>query len=201
MGDRDTETDERVEDYWRAVALRFSNDQGNIQETNFHSHAAEMTALRDDILEGIDELEHHPSSLREDDMFDESDFEQLPDFGIIPRELSHKLVALFSISCGIIDNQLRLLLERDVVDQSVANEGTVENYFDNTSLKPRLTLVHISGIIDEGLYGQADDVRKTRNDLVHDPLDRLSIRSTVALEDRVRKAVRVPDDLSELLQE
>ena len=117
---------------------------------------------------------------------------------MIPRNLSHKLVALFAISCGIIENQLRLLLAREIIVDELEESRAVD-FFEHTGLQARLELAYLSGIVDEGVYGLAEDVRQTRNQLVHNPVKRLSIQSVVALEDRVRKAVRAPDSLHDLI--
>lgn len=197
-------------DYWHHVILEFRSKNGHVGSTNIHSQARELEFLRDNILEELDEYELSEDRLHHG--FDPDDLEGLPDERMIARDYSYNLVALFSISCGIMEKQLEILLSQYLISDN-KREGVTASCFVGRGLYDNLEFAKAAQVIGnkkesyskeqgvKGVYSEAHDVRQTRNRLVHNPTFRLSIQSYNIHRQRIKKAVRAPNKLDKLIQQ
>lgn len=186
-------------DYWKHVILEWESNDGSIHQRVVHTHEAELQSLRDDILAELQQLENNQSGIHADPDFDQDNLDGFPDETMLPREYSHKLVALFAMSCGIMERQLGILLSIDLIPDS-RRDGVVNDGLDSMSLGKKLEFARDTRVIGNGLFSEAWDVRRTRNRLVHNPVYRLSIDSYNVHRNRVGKAVRAPDEIDDLIE-
>lgn len=186
-------------DYWKHVILEWESDNGKVHQRDLHTHEAELQSLRDDILAELQQLENNQSGFHADPDFGQDDLEGFPDETMLPREYTHNLVALFAMSCGIMEQQLGILLSIDLIPNS-RRDGVVNDGLDSISLGKKLEFARDTQVIGNGLFSEAWDVRRTRNRLVHDPVYRLSIESYNGHRNRVGKAVRAPDKIDYLIE-
>lgn len=194
------EPDEIPWNEWEVVELEFSSESGNIGASTAHSPKSELEDLKDEVLAEIEIMEENPSGFRGDDFFDELDLEGIPDEIIVDREYSHKVVALFAISTGIMESQIKRLLRENFINSRYQEDESVEEFLGSRSMKKNTELAHDLGLIGDGVFGQIEDVRTYRNKLVHEPNSRLHIESFEQERDRIKKAVRGPDLLNEVLK-
>jgi hypothetical protein len=177
--------------------LRFRSESGNISSTTLHSPLIELRELRDDVLDNLNELENGPSP--DEEMFDA---EGLPDESILPRDTSQSIVALFVLSSALTESLTTKILKEEVIAEEFQNDKDVDSLFNRRSnLSMNLDLLRYNGAINQGLYSDLEDVRQTRNDLLHDHEERLSVHNRDALEQRIRKAVSGPEDMYDVLEE
>lgn len=186
-------------DYWRHVILEYRSDQGRIGESGIHSHRGELQNLRDNLLNQVNDLESNQTGMRNDSDFNREDMEGLPDDTLIPRDYTHKLVALMALSCGIMEKQLEILLSQDLIPDR-RRDGIVHFCFEGRGLHENLEFAKAANVIDDSVYSPATDVRKTRNRLVHNPVFRLHIDSYNAHRHRIKKAVKAPEKIDQLIQ-
>ena len=186
-------------DYWRHVILEYRSDHGRIGESVIHSHQAELENLRDDLLDRIDSLESNQTGMRDDPDFDQQDLKGLPDDTSIPRPYTYRLVALMALSCGIMEKQLEIFLSQDLIPDK-RRDGIVQSCFENRGLYENLEFAKAADVIDDKVYSPATDVRKTRNRLVHNPVFRLHIDSYSAHRHRIKKALKAPNEIDQLIQ-
>lgn len=187
-------------DYWRHVILNRRSNNGRVGERGIHNHKVEIQNLADEILEELEELQQNQTGMRADPDFDDSDLEGLPDESIVPRDYTHKVVSLFALSCGIMEEQLGILLTLDLIPES-RRDGYVDEELNDLNLVNKLNLAESAEVIDDGTYSEAWDVRKTRNNLVHSPVYRLTIENYDSHRGRINKAVSAPDKIDQAIQE
>lgn len=187
-------------DYWSHVILDFRSDKGNVGSRPIHSQKAELEQLRDDVLDQLDDHEQSDDPFFDDPDFGSEDLAGFPEERMVSREYTHRLVALFAISCGIMEKQLEILLSQDLIPDS-RRDGIVSSCFKRRGLHDNLDFAEAAGVIGNGVYSEATDVRKTRNRLVHNPTFRLSIDSYNTHRQRIKKTVRAPDKLDDLIQQ
>lgn len=204
--------EQHVTDYWHVVRIEFENEEGNIGAEMIHSQYGELESLRDDILSQLEEHVDAGDWFRDDEFFESEDLDGIPDERMVARDYSHKVVALFAISCGTMEKQLEILNSIETHPEileglestpfnSIEPSDLVDSYFDGRGLHENLEFAKVTGVVDQGTYSEANDVRKTRNRLVHNPLFRLSIESYDAHRQRISKAVSAPNRIDGLLQE
>jgi len=186
-------------DYWRHIILEWKSDSGAVHERTIHTHKAELNALSSEILDELQKLENNPTGFHADPDFDKSDLQGYPAETMLPREYTHQLVSLFALSCGIMEQQLGILLTLELVPHSRRN-GYINEQLDSMGLAKKLKFGRDANVIGNGLFSETWDVRKTRNKLVHNPMYRFSIENFNTHTNRVKKAIRAPDKIDQLIQ-
>jgi hypothetical protein len=97
-----------------------------------------------------------------------------------------------------MEKQLEILLSQDLIPDARRDE-IVSSCFKGRGLNDNLEFGKDAGVIDNGVYSEATDVRKTRNKLVHIPTFRFSIESYNSHRQRIKKTVRAPEKLDSLI--
>lgn len=186
-------------DYWQHVILEWKSDSGTAHQRNVHSHKAELKELSSDILDQLQKLENNPTGFHADPDFDQSDLKGYPDETMLPRDYTHQLVSLFAMSCGILEQQLGILLTLELIPES-RRKGYLNDQLDSMGLAKKLKFSRDVDVIGNGVFSEAWDVRRTRNKLVHNPVYRLSIEDYNTHKNRVKKAIRAPNKINQLIQ-
>jgi hypothetical protein len=178
------------------IVLEFESSGGNISSTALHSPLLELKELRDDVLDNLDELQNNPSP---NDLLDA---DGIPDEPILPRDTSQHVVALFALSSALVESLATRVLKAKIISDEFSDDANVDNLFERRSnLSINLDLLRYTGAIDHGLHSDLEDIRQTRNDLVHDHEKRLSVQNMSALEQKIRKAVSGPEELYGVLED
>ncbi|WP_255168479.1 hypothetical protein [Natrononativus amylolyticus] len=186
--------------YWNAVNLKSVTKDGFSRLTS-HSHRGELTKLRDEILDELDDLDLNTTEyFCAKDEHKEPEHPDSPDLSLIPRDLSHKIIALFSLSTGIMEKQTEMILRSEVISDEYKNTKIADSLL-NTNLKTRLDLVKKLPVAAQFELSHAHDVRKTRNSLVHNPKKRLQIDDLANFKGRIKKTIRAPEELHKLQAE
>ncbi len=186
-------------DLWENVLLRYRGAHGS--KTVHHSHRGELKELTQEIREGISQVQKQVEERRERESEFEIEGEEVPEIDILPRPLTQKLVALFIISSGIMDEQLHVILRDNIIAEPYRSRDQADDWIGKYSFNEKIELAYDMGLIESGTHGLIHDVRKTRNSLVHDPTDRLVVDSVIQSLDRINKARKAPEKLHELRQE
>jgi hypothetical protein len=185
------------EDGWRLVTLNSVSKDGYNRSTA-HTHEGEVKNLRDDILEELDEVDVKSSEY----MFDEEEHKkpehpESDDISLLPRDLSHQIVALFSLSTGIMENQTEMILRNTVLSDDQRYSKITDDMLDQP-LSTKLDWVSGLPESEDFELSHASDVRKKRNRLVHEPKERLHISDLAEFKGSIKKTVRAPEQLYQL---
>lgn len=186
-------------DYWEHVILEWESNNGSVYNSTIHNHKAELEQLSEKILDELDELENNPTGFHNDPGFDYEDLRGYPDRTLISREYSHKLVTLFALSSGIMEQQLGILLTVDLIPNS-RRDSYINKALNSMSLGRKLEFSRDVNIIGNGVFSESWDVKKARDRLVHNPAFRLTIQDYNNHRNRIKKATRAPDKIDELIQ-
>jgi ribonuclease HI len=190
--------EEADSDLWHNVVLETLTEDG-FPHTSFHSHARELEQLAEELREEINRIEEETdTTLFEDGEPTEDDAADVP---LVPRNYSHKLIALFSISVGIMEEQILSVIQQEFVSSEYSDTDDARNFFERRKFRENLKLAYELGIIGEGTKGKIEDVYNTRNALVHDPTERLTVENVISHKDRISKAASAPEDLDKILSD
>lgn len=190
--------DEDLEDHLpeHVLVLKFESDSGNIHHSSLHSPLLELKELRNEVLDNFDELKNNPSP---NDLLDA---DGMPDEPMLPRDTSQRIVALFALSTALIENLTTRIFKEAIIAEEYADDDDLDELLERQSnLSFNLDLLRYTGTIDQGLYSDLEDVRQTRNNLVHKHEERLTVHKTRTMEQKIRKAVSALEEMYEVIEE
>ena len=150
--------------------------------TVFYNIRVELDELRDSLIGTIED------SFQEEDKPDR-------------WELGHDAVALFSLSHALMEHQLRELILRNLFSEEYRDSDGVQDWVESQGFYKNMQRAHKVGLISDGLKGKINDVRRTRNRLLHETDERLNIDRWEGQVDKINKAADAPYELLDLLQE
>lgn len=101
----------------------------------------------------------------------------------------------------MMDKQLQGLLLENLFTEGYRNDSTIENLVEKRGFNRNMILAHNIELIDDGLKGKINDVRKTRNKLLHETDERLNIHRWRGQIDKINKAADTPKELYELCRD
>jgi hypothetical protein len=113
----------------------------------------------------------------------------------------HDAVALFSLSHAMMEEQLQVLIKNNIFSDEYRESDAVERWVSSNGFYQNMQFAHDVGLIDDGLKGRINDVRKMRNTLLHETDERLNIDCWDGQIDKINKAADTPYDLLELIQQ
>lgn len=185
------------DEIWGSVRLRTLSKDGHPSET-LHSHRGEIEGLKDDILDRLDEVDRKTSEyIFDEEEHREPEHPESHDISILPRDLSHQIVALFALSTGIMEEQTDMILRNSVFAKDMQNSNIIDDMVDQT-LNQKLQWVDELPKSDPIDLSAAHDVRQTRNVLLHNPRERLRIKDLDDFKGSVKKAFRAPEELDKI---
>jgi hypothetical protein len=116
-------------------------------------------------------------------------------------EQGHDAVALFSLSHAMMEEELQVLIKMNVFSEEYRESDAVEGWVSSNGFYQNMQFAHDVGLIDDGLKGRINDVRKTRNTLLHETDERLNIDHWDGRIDKINKAADTPYYLLGLIQQ
>lgn len=148
--------------------------------TVYQSLEVELDTLRESLIETIessDETQGSSSTWRQ----------------------GHDAVALFSLSHAFMEEELQVLIRRGIFNEEHRETEAIINLVNNRGFYNNMTLAHDTGLIGPGLKGKINDVRKTRNSLLHETDERLNIDHWKGQIDKINKAADTPYELLDVV--
>jgi len=114
------------------------------------------------------------------------------------------LVSFYIWSHLMIMSTVRLLIERELIDEQYNQQAVREHLRDShTSDKILLDMVKEGGVIDRSLHSKLNRVRRIRNEMAHSIQSRALLHSdeldTDSLETEVERAHRAYEEIQEQL--
>lgn len=116
---------------------------------------------------------------------------------------SNKILLFFTLSHAIIEHRSTRLLHSSLIHEEFQHSNATWNLLgDKLGQYLRQELLHRCGVIGSGLYAKVNEVRKARNDLVHDPHERMEMNSLDknGFERLVRDTVEGVRELDDVLK-
>lgn len=110
----------------------------------------------------------------------------------------HDAVALFSLSHAMMEAQLQNLILQNVFSDEYRDGDEIQGWVSSNGFYSNMNLANNIGLISDGMKGKINDVRKTRNTLLHETDERLNIDSWAGQIDKINKAADTPLELLEL---
>jgi hypothetical protein len=101
----------------------------------------------------------------------------------------------------MMEEELQVLIKENVFSEEYRESDAVDGWVSSNGFYQNMQLAHDVGLIDDGLKGRINDVRKTRNTLLHETDERLNIDHWDGQIDKINKAADTPYDLLELIQQ
>ncbi|KZX49533.1 hypothetical protein AV929_17615 [Haloarcula sp. K1] len=94
--------------------------------------------------------------------------------------------------------QLITILKSTVISTDYRDSDAAEDLLSN-SFRKNIDLVKQLPVSEGYELSHLNDVRKTRNDLVHNPKERLAVDDLPTLKGRIKKATAGPQQLSDII--
>jgi len=115
---------------------------------------------------------------------------------VLSQKTSGLLVEYFTIASAIIESRSAELLNMKLVGDGRKSKSSLRFFQRNLRQGQREELMYRCGIIDEGFKGSLKDVRRERNNIVHNLDERLYIGEDDETIKNVDKALTAVEDLS-----
>ena len=173
------------------TSMEFPVKDGYGTVLSTHDPVAEIKRLYDDIEEYVEQLRKNqqPDAL-----------ETVVDETTLPRDLRQDILAIYTLSVGVIEAySVELLLREMVIEQYQDSTGARELFEEKMGASRLVKLLMYFGITDNGLHGELQNVIDKRNDYVHQHEETLSIRNYDTFLSEVRRCKRGTKQLAVIL--